>query len=358
MVNKDIIFILPRLSGGGAERVTLNLLKELHYLSYSVGIIVFEKSGPLAAMLPNEVAIYDLKGRSLKRSIIPLIKSLHQLHPKVVFSTLGYINIALLAIRWALPKKISIWVREANMPSISLPSNPYPRLMIFLYRLLYKSADKVICTSEKMRDEFIFNFLVPKNIIKILPNPIDVDAIRSCSFPVKRFDKGGVCYVASGRLVYQKGFDQLLHWFDKLENKKSTLIILGEGGLKGELEYEAKLLKIQDRIRFLGFCDNPWQWYAGADAFLLSSRWEGMPNSALEALVCGTLVIATEESGGVKEIIGQGKSDNITVVSNEKQFIEAMDKVEIKDKSYKFDSLLPNRFIKKNVISTIERWLK
>jgi len=353
-----ILFVLPRFSGGGAERVTLNLLVELYNRGHSVGVIVFDRGGPLSHMVSDNIPIYNLDTLTLTRSIVSLVKKIRQLKPRVVFSTLGYVNVAILSIRWFLPQRTKIWIREANMPSISLPSNPYPRLMIFLYRLLYKSADKVICTSEKMRDEFIFNFLVPKNIIKILPNPIDVDAIRSCSFPVKRFDKGGVCYVASGRLVYQKGFDRLLHWFDKLENKKSTLIILGEGGLKGELEYEAKLLKIQDRIRFLGFCDNPWQWYAGADAFLLSSRWEGMPNSALEALVCGTLVIATEESGGVKEIIGQGKSDNITVVSNEKQFIEAMDKVEIKDKSYKFDSLLPNRFIKKNVISTIERWLK
>jgi len=354
-----ILFILSRFSGGGAERVTINLLTELNHSSRSsVGVVVFDKSGPLLSTVPNDVPIYNLGTSTLRRSIVPLVKKIHELKPKVIFSTFGYINVALLSVRWLLPRRTEIWIREANLPSISLTNNPYPKLMTALYRLLYKNSDKLICSSERMKAEFILDFSISKSVIKILPNPIDVDAIRSCSFPVKRFDKGGVCYVASGRLVYQKGFDRLLHWFDKLENKKSTLIILGEGGLKGELEYEAKLLKIQDRIRFLGFCDNPWQWYAGADAFLLSSRWEGMPNSALEALVCGTLVIATEESGGVKEIIGQGKSDNITVVSNEKQFIEAMDKVEIKDKSYKFDSLLPNRFIKKNVISTIERWLK
>jgi len=352
-----LIFFLPIFSGGGAERVMLNILIGLHSSGHSVGIITFDKKGPLLSMVPHDIPIYNLGTITLKNSIVPLIKKIRQLEPKVIFSTLGYINITLLLCRFLLPKKIKIWVREANLPSISLPNNSFSQIMPTLYWLLYKRADKLICTSSRMRMEFVSDFSVPESIIDILPNPVDIDMIRSSISSIERFDKGGVCYLASGRLTLQKGFDRLIHWFGKLINKKSTLVILGEGPLKSELISITKLLYVQDRVKFIGFCDNPWKWYAGADVFLLPSRWEGMPNSVLESLVCGTPVIATEESGGIKEISGKGESNGITVTTNNKEFIKAMSKVKIKDKNTKLDSLLSEKYKKENVISNVERWI-
>jgi glycosyltransferase involved in cell wall biosynthesis len=353
-----IVFVLPRLSGGGAERVILNLLTGLYNHGYSVGIIVFEKIGPLSSLIPEGVPVYDLRSKTLKGSIFSLIKQINILSPKVVISTLGYINIALLAISWFLPKRTKIWVREANLPSISLVNNPQSKLMRVLYFLLYRKADKVVCTSKRMRDEFIFDFSVSQDVIDILPNPVNVDAIRVSRKAIKRFDKGGVCYIASGRMTFQKGFDRLLYWFKKLNDKKSTLVILGDGSLKEELIKITISLDLQNQVKFLGFCDNPWQWYAGADVFLLSSRWEGMPNSVLEALACGTRVIATKESGGIKEIYENGNIDSITVVDNGQQFIDSMKKVNIKEKLIESTSLLPNKYREKNVISMFEIWLE
>jgi len=352
-----IVFILPLFSGGGAERVTLNLLTELNFRGHPVSIIVFNRSGRILSTFPDEVKVYDLGTGVLKKSIIPLIRTIRILNPVVVFSTFGYINVALLSIYWALPKKTSLWIREANLPSISLQNNTRPKLMVFLYRLLYKKADKVICSSKRMVNEFYLNFSVPKDILEVLPNPVNFQKIHRSALSVKRFDKGGVCYVASGRLTLQKGFDRLLYWFSKLKDKRSTLTILGDGALKDELMAKSELLNLKSRVKFLGFCDNPWQWYAGADIFLLASHWEGMPNSALEALTCGTPVIATEESGGVKEIYGQYENNNITIVSNSQQFIQAMKKVKIKDKDFELKSLLPESYRQENVISIFEGWL-
>jgi len=261
--------------------------------------------------------------------------------------------VTLLAIRWLLPRKIKIWTREANIPSISLPNNPRPRVMAILYRLLYARTDKLICTSIRMKEEFILDFSVSKDKIEILPNIVDVETIQLSALPIRRFDNGGVCYVASGRLTFQKGFDRLLYWFSELKNKKATLTILGDGDLKYELIDKVKLLNLQYQVKFLGFCDNPWQWYAGADVFLLSSRWEGMPNSVLEALVFGTPVIATEESGGIKEIV----SNNIAVAYNSKQFINLMKKSNIKSQNARLNSLLPEAYKKENVMFIFEEWL-
>ncbi len=354
----SILFLLPRFSGGGAERVTLNLLTELCNRGHSVGIIVFEKSGSFLSSVSDDIPIYDLGTTTLKHSIIPLVKKIRQLKPKVIFSTFGYINVALLAMQFLLPRKTEIWIREANLPSISLSNNPKPKLMIILYRLLYRKTDKLICTSIKMRDEFVSDFLVPEEVIEVLHNPVDVDLIRVSALPIERFDKVGVCYIAAGRLVFQKGFDRLLRWFSKLEDKKSTLTILGDGNLKDELAKEAELLNLQDRVIFLGFCNNPWQWYAGADVFLLSSRWEGMPNSVLEALACGTPVIATEESGGIKEVTDDSETNSVNIATNSQEFIEFMNDVNIKKNRLLCKSLLPEKYKKENAIFIIERWLE
>lgn len=354
MNNKyPVVFLLPRFSGGGAERVTINLLTELYSRGHLVEIIVFDKSGPLLSMVPDDIPIHVLGTFKLRNSIILLIKEIRRLSPKVIFSTLGYINVTLLAIRWFLPRKTKLFIREANLPSISLPNNSYTRLMNILYRFLYRKSDKLICSSIRMKDEFVLHFLVPKSTIEILPNPVDVGVIRSNIVPIKRFDRGGVCYVSSGRLTFQKGFDRLLHWFSRLNDKKSTLIILGDGDLKYELVRKVISLNLQNQVKLVGFCDNPWQWYAGADVFLLSSRWEGMPNSALEALACGTPVIATDESGGIKEI----SNNSVTTVMGSQQFIEAMKEVNIKSKKLKYDSLLPKKYTKENVVSIVENWL-
>ena len=228
---------------------------------------------------------------------------------------------------------------------------------MYLYRLLYKKADKVICTSERMKNEFVVDYLVPASNTEVLPNPVDIDTIRKSSISIERFDKGGVCYVAAGRLTFQKGFDRLLKWFADLDEKTSTLVILGEGSLKDELVKESEVLGVQDRVKIKGFCNNPWQWYAGADVFLLPSRWEGMPNVVLESLACGTPVIATVESGGVSEIVSQVRGDNLIVVSSSLSFINEMSKIKPNLNNKIKKSMLPEEYHIDYSVSILEKLL-
>jgi len=353
-----ILFILPNFSGGGAERVFVNLINGLYLEKINVEIIVFNDDGPLISNIPENVTIHNLQTNSLRKSILPLINKINLLKPKVILSTLGYINVALLLFRFFLPKKTKIWIREANLPSISLPNNPYPKLMNILYRLLYKKSDRLICTSERMKNEFILDFFIPESIITILPNPVDTEMIKSSISPIERFDNEGVCYVASGRLTYQKGFDQLLRWFSALNNKTATLVILGDGDDKLKLIQQSNDLNIQDQVKFIGFCKNPWKWYAGADVFLLSSRWEGLPNVVLESLTCGTPVIATSESGGIAEIASQVKIGSLIVTSTPSIFINEMLKIKPNPSKKMKVSLLPKIYKIKHSVSILERLMR
>ncbi len=351
-----IVFILPNFSGGGAERVVLNIFLQLHNKGYPLKLVVFSNNGELNSMIPSEVNLVNLKTNTLRRSIFPLLKVIHKIKPTVIFSTFGYVNVVLLAFRSLMPANVKIWAREANLPLESTRNNPYQKIIRFAYRRLYRKLDLLICSSEKMRNEFVLNFLIDKSITRILPNPVNESFIHSQILPIQPRKDNNILFIASGRLTYQKGFDRLIEWFSCLNNKFS-LVILGDGPLKDDLLQQVKRLGLSDRVSLPGFCNNPWELYAAADCFLLSSRWEGMPNAVLESLACGTPVIVTKESGGVSEILKQSDSSTLKIVDTDENFIKEMSKIRRKERSANNFSLLPDIYKLDNAVSIFEKWL-
>jgi glycosyltransferase involved in cell wall biosynthesis len=115
--------------------------------------------------------------------------------------------------------------------------------------------------------------------------------------------------IAVGRLTYVKGFDILLKAFKIVNNKipNTYLTILGDGELKLELENQAKTLNINNNISFVGFENNPYPYFFYSDTYVLSSRWEGFPNTLLEALACNAKVVATDCKSGPREILKDNK---------------------------------------------------
>jgi glycosyltransferase involved in cell wall biosynthesis len=353
-----ILFILPSFSGGGAERVSINIIRHLHYRGYTVGVLVFSDSGPLLSALPNGVQVFNLKTVTLTRSFVTLIKKIYSLKPKIIFSTFGYINIALIVINLFLKKKFSIWIREANLPSISIPNNKYSAFIKFSYKVLYKYSDRIICSSKRMRLEFINTYKIPRSKLNILHNPVDIKLIRESIIDTSYINCNGSRFVAAGRLTKQKGFDRIIKWMSIIEDKSATLVILGDGPLKKDLINLAHKYNVEDRVIFTGYVKNPWSWFAGADAFVLPSRWEGMPNAALEALACGTLVISTSESGGISEVKKHCTPGSVFVASTQDSFVKAMNMVESQKKYKPRESLLDKRYYIDNSIDEIENWIK
>jgi len=354
------LFVLPTFSGGGAERVLVNLSRRLYVQGELVRLVVFDGSGPMRSLVPDSLPVDDLGSKSLCRSIIPLLFYIRRTKPKLIYSTLGYVNLALLVIAPLFPNRTLLWLREANLPSISLRNNRYSWLMWQGYLHLYRHADRLLVTSERMKMEFVDTFMVSDRILLLMPNPVDEGEIRSSAEEVKRIPGTGLRFVAAGRLTRQKGFDRLLYWFADLSQKDAHLVILGNGRMAGELNRLAVLLDIEQRVTFAGFVANPWSWYAGADAFLLPSRWEGMSNAVLEALACGTPVIATAESGGIAEVAEQVQAidpDGVTVAHSGADFCLAMEQVFINETHYLNRSLLPDIYRADMVVRQFRDWI-
>jgi glycosyltransferase involved in cell wall biosynthesis len=115
--------------------------------------------------------------------------------------------------------------------------------------------------------------------------------------------------LATGRLVNQKGFDLLLSAFAILEKQFSDwdLVILGEGEMRGALEDKIVKGNLKRRVFMPGRVGNISDWYTKADIYVMSSRYEGFPNTLAEAMAYGCPVISFDCKTGPKDLI----KDNI-----------------------------------------------
>lgn len=308
---RRILFLLPSLAGGGAERVVTTLLNHLDRTRFNPALAVLSmRNSVLKDSIPQDVELIDLGCSRLRYAPAKLLRLIRQQQPQVVFSTVGHLNLAIAAMRPLLPRDIRFIARETTVVTEGLrDESPFPSLHGWAYRKFYPAFDLIICQSKAMRDDLVQNFGFPEARTMVIHNPCDVERIRALaaeSFP-QISDKvpAPLNMVAAGRLVPSKGIDLLLGALAKCENLDFRLTVLGEGPLRQELSDRAADLGIADRVWLAGYQGNPYPFYARADAFVLSSRYEGFPNVVLEALACGTPVISTPATGGVREILDQ-----------------------------------------------------
>lgn len=100
---RRVLFLLPSLAGGGSERVMVTLLQHLNRESFDVHLGVLDAHGPLLAELPADIDVHNLNCKRVRHSVVPLLRLIWSLRPEIVLSTLGHLNLALLALRPLLP---------------------------------------------------------------------------------------------------------------------------------------------------------------------------------------------------------------------------------------------------------------
>jgi glycosyltransferase involved in cell wall biosynthesis len=119
---------------------------------------------------------------------------------------------------------------------------------------------------------------------------------------------GGRLVVTASRLTRQKAVHFAVEAVALLPDVH--FVVLGVGPFEGELRERALSLGIAERVRFMGFVSNPADYIAAADAFCLSSIWEGVPLAAQEAILLGIPIVATAV-GGMTELIADRESGRL-----------------------------------------------
>jgi len=147
---------------------------------------------------------------------------------------------------------------------------------------------------------------VPENRLAVLPNPVDVEKIRTSSGLNSAPQTGpGPHLLAMGRLAPEKGFDLLLRALASVRTQfpHASLLIAGAGPQEAALKAECHALELDSAVRFAGRIDRPWTLFPAATLFVLSSRHEGLPNALLEAAAAGLPIVALPASGGVVDLL-------------------------------------------------------
>ena len=349
------LFVLPSYETGGSQRVLLTLAANVDRQRFMPELVVFDAAGGLQHLVPPDLPVTDLKRPRLRQAIPALLGALRRRQPQVVFSTLGYVNLAVLALRPLLGFQTRIVIRESNLPSQALHRLRGAPALRAGYRLLYRTADRVVAQSDRMLNE-LEQFSVPRHRLERLPNPVDVPSVRAAAKAPRRHPGTGLRLVAMGHLIPQKGYDLLLGMMASLP-PDTRLIIFGDGSERRALEQQAVTLGIADRVSLPGFVRDPWPDLAGADAFVMPSRWEGMPNAALEALAAGVPVIATPEAGGLDEVASACGPGALSLASAGEPFVAALRALRAEPKAVLRPSLLPRQYELENVLSQFERIL-
>lgn len=319
---KTILFILPDLNQGGAERVITTLCNELDRTKFSPKLVLFKKEGYYLNHLKKDIEIIELNISRIRYSIFKIVPLIKKIKPEIVFTGWGEISAFLSPLIPLFPKTKFI-TRETNVVSKHVTRKE----ILFFYRF-YPNFHQIIAQSDDMKNDLIQNFNISEHKIVKINNPVDFDLINRLKEEKVSvgFDTSYKNIVAIGNLSPRKGFDLLLDVMNELKHEKIQLTILGDGAFKDELIKQKDELKLAN-VRFQGNVPNPFVYLKHADLFVLSSRYEGFPNVLLEAGACGTYSLANNAPGGINEIIQEGINGEIFPIDNTKGFAQKIKEV-------------------------------
>jgi glycosyltransferase involved in cell wall biosynthesis len=332
MQKQRIAFFLPTLDGGGAERVVLNLLEGMVKLDIPVDLVVASAEGAYLHQVPDRVRLIDLAAGRIVKAILPLSRYLKETNPIGLVSNMRHANVAAIVAKSLSGIDTKLVVVDHETLSASRSNLLRNKFILPMMKLLYPHADTIVGVSQGVATDLDTRMGFKPGRVKVIYNPVvDRQLISKSQTTLEHpwFHTGSPpVFLGVGRLSEQKDFLNLINAFALLRQKRpARLIILGEGESRSELEAAIATLNISADVSLPGFVDNPYAYMACASAFILSSRWEGLPTVLIEAMACGCPVVATDCPSGPDEILGSGKYGDLVPVEDAPALSRAMERV-------------------------------
>ena len=307
-----IVFVLPDMPGGGTERVVAMLANEYVKRGYQTAILLFAGS-QVAYSLDERIEIYIAGKASGGNPFIQLSRLVKmrryykQNEGCYIFSFC--VRGSIFSVIAAAGIKHRFLVSERNDPSRMSGQK--------LRDWSYRKADKLVFQTDDVKKYFSDDI---QRKSAVIPNPVSSDLPE----PFQGERKKRI--VSVGRLQPQKNHKLLLEAFAIFHEAYADyeLHIFGIGKLENDLKKLAEELHIEDCVVFRGFSSNVQREIWDCAMFVLSSDYEGISNSMIEALAMGVPVISTDCSGGSRIYIENGVNGILTPVGDKKALSEAM----------------------------------
>lgn len=313
---------------GGAETMTILYAKILHEAGFKT--IVFTKcavgeKGYSVQMIPNSIEHVEAacKFRELFFRV-PLM--IWKYRPDIIFCWDFHVVKNILApIRGLhLCPKFKLVCRCPNTPSIM---DPIERVGLYAF----KSADIVISQTKEMSKELVEIIGIPSEKVITIYNPLFKDRIQKNIKCQYIYNSEFVNYVAVGRIAEQKDYSTMLEAFGLVLKRQpnSRLYILGRFNehIMPNLYTIIRRCNMEDKVFFEGFQDNPHKYEIGADSFVISSIYEGLPNAMMEAMYLGVPVAATECIPYISQVVKNGVNGYTCPIKDSEKLADAMIKV-------------------------------
>ena len=328
---KKVLFLIPCLGGGGAERVLVNLANNLDKAKYKVTVQTIFDLGVNREYLSKEVEYVG----GFKRRFKGNTKIFQLFSPKFLYKKIikKRYDIVVAYLEGVTPRIVSgcpyadsklvawIHVEQNNLKTAKRAFRSKKEM-----NACYNKFSQIVCVAETVKKDFE-SLIDLKNPAIVLYNTNETDEIREkAKESLGDFSfSNDINLISVGRLINEKGYDRLINIHSRLlkEGVKHNLYFLGAGGLEEQLKNQTKELGVEETVHFLGFEKNPYKYVANADLFVCSSRREGFSTAVTESLVVGTPVVSTNCSGSI-ELLGDNNEYGIVVGQSEDELFSAI----------------------------------
>lgn len=322
----SILFLINSLAYGGAETQLVRVATRLKRRGWDVKVVTLIPPTAYVDELEQESIPVTTLGMRRKipdpRAILRLARMVRLWKPDIVHSHMVHANLLARVTRLFAPVPVLI--------SSARSINEGSRLREVLYRLTDPLCDMTTHVCRVGAERYVKTGIVPAHKMRHIPNGIDTDLFRPdgemrarwrCELGVSE----SFVWLAVGRFEVPKDYPNLLTAYARVaqSHPHSLLLLAGDGPLRNEMEGIVCSLGIQHRVRFLGVRRDVLQLMNAADAYVMSSSREGLPNVLLEAHATGLPVVATDV-GGNREIVRDGESGFIVPSRNPDALARAM----------------------------------
>lgn len=315
----NILFFIESLSGGGAEKVLLNLVNAMDRTRFAITVQTLypeENARKLAEGIRYKYC-YAKKSRlnDLRMRAEAAAGLTYPLHIKDDYDIeAAYLECGSTKIMAGSTNKKALKLAWVHCDLAKKADDPaaFARETAKYYR----KFTKIVCVSEDVRRSFINMYGPIAETITVYNCYDDAEILRKAG---KRMPSESVrTVVAIGRLTAQKGFDRLLRVHKRLidEGIRYKLKILGEGEDRNMLEAFIKQNDLADTVTLCGFRENPYPVLKNAAFYVCSSRYEGFSTTVIESLILGVPVVTTDCTG-MREILGESEYGLITANDDE-----------------------------------------
>ena len=333
IIKKKIVFITLSLEGGGAEKILSRLIINLHN-EFNIVLVTFYNKGryleELLSLPGLEYHCINAEHGNTISFAFRLRKIIKKASPDKILSFLYYPNIVTYLSQLGLNTPLVL--SERSNHRLYLTSSFKHKVWNWLLHKAYRKATSIITVSEESKAAIAYDFRVSEEKIHTIFNGLYFQLLdRLKNEPVTDFifDMDLKYILAVGSINKAKNYTLLIESFSILHSKheNTRLIILGKGELENEINELIIRLNLRDIIYMAGYRDNPYKYMKLASCYVLSSSWEGFPNSLLEAMYLNGHVVSTNCPTGPSEIISANKDGLLCKMNNPEELATSLEKM-------------------------------